>query len=81
MNSKFAADQYAGYKWLGWMYCPSSFDGGLFCYEGLQMTKSGFYVIKEVELKARKVVAMLKRGVKFTPTQPDVISMLNKLKL
>ena len=39
------------------------------------------HVIKEVELKARKVVAMLKRGVKFTPTQPDVISMLNKLKL
>ena len=38
-------------------------------------------VIKDVEQKARKVVAMLKRGVKFTPTQPDIISILNKLNL
>ena len=184
---KFAADQYAGYKWLGRMCCPSSFDGGLFLWE-LLMRKSGFYVIKDkffedmkdpylkgnksgnrphyycfedvhtgiywmipmssqiekykkiidkkinegkpcdilhvvklpndrettfliqdmfpiteeyiereyciagnhmvltsehvikdVEQKARKVVAMLKRGVKFTPTQPDVVLMLSKL--
>ena len=39
------------------------------------------HVIKDVELKARKVVAMLKRGVKFTPTQPNVLSMLEKLKI
>ena len=38
------------------------------------------HTVKDVEQKARKVVAMLKRGVKFTPTQPDVISILNKLK-
>ena len=38
-------------------------------------------VIKDVEQKARKVVAMLKRGVKFTPTQTDIISILNKLNL
>ena len=37
------------------------------------------HVIKAVEQKARKVVAMLKRGVKFTPTQADVISIMNKL--
>lgn len=48
---------------------------------GNHMLLTSEHVIKEVELKARKVVAMLKRGVKFTPTQPDVISMLNKLKL
>ena len=38
-------------------------------------------VIKDVDQKARKVVAMLKRGVKFTPTQPDIISILNKLNI
>lgn len=34
-----------------------------------------------IEQKARKVLAMLKRGVKFTPTQPDVLSILKKYKL
>ena len=37
------------------------------------------HVAKEIEQKARKVVGMLKRGVKFMPTQPDVIGILNKL--
>lgn len=37
------------------------------------------HVVKEIERKARKVLAMLKCGVKFIPTQPDVISILNKL--
>ena len=32
-----------------------------------------------IEQKARKVLAMLKRGVKFTPTQPEVLSILKKL--
>ena len=34
------------------------------------------YVERE---KARKVVGMLKRGIKFTPTQPDVVKMIEKL--
>ena len=38
------------------------------------------HTVKEVEKKARKVMAMLKRGVRFTPTQPDVIRILNNLK-
>lgn len=38
------------------------------------------HVIKDIDQKARKVVAMLKRGMKFTPTQPDVFAMLEKLK-
>ena len=36
-------------------------------------------VKKSIEKKARKVLGMLKRGVKFTPTQPDVMAILKKL--
>lgn len=38
------------------------------------------HVIRKIDQKAKKVLAMLKRGTKFTPTQPDVTSMLNRLK-
>lgn len=38
------------------------------------------HTAKEIEQKARKVMGMLKRGVKFTPTQPDAIEILKKLK-
>lgn len=34
---------------------------------------------KSIEKKARKVLALLKRGIKFTPTQPNILSILNKL--
>lgn len=34
----------------------------------------------EIEKKARKVMGMLKRGIKFTPTQPDVMAIMDKLK-
>lgn len=37
------------------------------------------HTVAIIEQKARKVLAMLKRGVKFTPTQPDVLSILKKL--
>ena len=37
------------------------------------------HTAKEIEQKARKVMGMLKRGVKFTPTQPDIMSILKKL--
>lgn len=37
------------------------------------------HTAKEIEQKARKVVGMLKRGIKFTPTQPDVMSILENL--
>lgn len=37
-------------------------------------------VVKEIEHRARKVIGMLKRGMKFTPTQPDIIAILQKLK-
>ena len=38
------------------------------------------HTAKEIEQKAKKVMGMLKRGVKFTPTQPDVIAILDRLK-
>jgi len=36
--------------------------------------------IRVIEQRARKVLGMLKRGIKFTPTQPDVKTILEKLK-
>lgn len=38
------------------------------------------HVARTIEKKAKKVMGMLKRGVKFTPTQPDVMKILAKLK-
>ena len=38
------------------------------------------HTAREIEQKARKVIGMLKRGIKFTPTQPNVMLILEKLK-
>ena len=38
------------------------------------------HTAREMEQKARKVMGMLKRGIKFTPTQPDVMAILEKLR-
>ena len=38
------------------------------------------HVARTIEHKAKKVLKMLKRVVKFTPTQPDVLTILEKLK-
>lgn len=38
------------------------------------------HTVNEIEQKARKVMGMLKRGVKFTPTQPDIMAILRKLR-
>ena len=38
------------------------------------------HVAREIEQKARKVMGMLKRGIKFTPTQPDVMAIFEKLR-
>ena len=38
------------------------------------------HTAKVIEQKARKVLGMLKRGVKFMPTQPNVLSILEQLK-
>ena len=37
------------------------------------------HTVKDIEQKAGKVVGMLKRGIKFTHTQPDVMKMIEKL--
>ncbi len=37
------------------------------------------HTIRVIEQKARKVVGMLKNGVKFTPTQPNVMAIREKL--
>ena len=37
------------------------------------------HTAKEIEQKAKKVMGMLKRGIKFTPTQPNVMAILEKL--
>lgn len=36
------------------------------------------HTAREIEQKARKVMGMLKRGVKFTSMQPDVMTILEK---
>ena len=38
------------------------------------------HTAKEIEKKARKVIGMLKRGIKFTPTQLDVMAILERLR-
>ena len=38
------------------------------------------HTAKEIEQKAKKVLGMLKRGVKFTPTQPNILAILEKLR-
>ena len=34
----------------------------------------------EIEKKARRVAGLLQQGVKFTPTQPNILNILNMLK-
>ncbi len=46
---------------------------------GNPMTVTSEHEVREIEQKARKVLGMLKRGVKFMPTQVNVKSMLEKL--
>lgn len=37
------------------------------------------HTAREIEQKAKRVLGMLKRGIKFTPTQPNVIEILNRM--
>ena len=47
---------------------------------GNHLTLTSEHTAKEIERKARKVMEMLKHGIKFTPTQPDVMVILEKMK-
>ena len=46
---------------------------------GNHLTLTSEHTVKTIEQKARKVMGMLKRGVKFTSTQPDVLKIYDKL--
>ena len=44
------------------------------------MILSSQHTVDAIDRKARRVLGMLKRGVKFTPTQPNALAILEKLK-
>lgn len=46
---------------------------------GNHMILTSEHLVKEIDKKAKKVLALLKKGVKFTPTQPDIFKIYNKL--
>lgn len=46
---------------------------------GNPMKVTSEHSAREIEHKARKVLGMLKKGVKFMPTQPDVLKIQEKL--
>ena len=45
-----------------------------------QLILTSEHIAKEIEKRARKVIGLLKRGIKFMPTQPDIFAILDKLK-
>ena len=45
-----------------------------------QMKVTSEHSAMEIEKKARKVMNMLKRGIKFIPTQPNINLIIEKLK-
>ena len=47
---------------------------------GNHLVLTSEHTAREIEQKAKKVMGMLKRGIKFTPTQPDVMAILEKLR-
>ena len=46
---------------------------------GNQLMLTSEYTAGIIDKKARKVLKLLKHGVKFTPTQPDVMKILERL--
>ena len=48
--------------------------------DGNHLMLTSEHTAREIEKKARRVVGLLKRGIKFTPTQPDVNAILEMLK-
>lgn len=43
---------------------------------GNHLVLTSEHTVKEIEQKARKVMGMLKHGIKFTPTQPNVMALV-----
>ena len=48
--------------------------------DGNYMILTSEHTTREIEQKARKVMGMLKRGIKFTSTQADVMAIFEKLR-
>ena len=48
--------------------------------DGNHLMLTSEHTVKEIEQKAKIVMGMLKRGIKFTPTQPDAMVILEKLR-
>ena len=46
---------------------------------GNHLTVTSEHLAKEIERKAKKVLALLKRGIKLMPTQPDVMKIYEYL--
>lgn len=47
---------------------------------GNHMKVTSEHVVNEIERKARKVLSLLKRDVKLTPLQPNVMKIYRQLK-
>ena len=47
---------------------------------GSHLMVTSEHTARDIDRKARKVLGMLKRGIKFTPTQPDAVAILKKLR-
>lgn len=48
--------------------------------DGNHMVLTSKHSVKEIERKAKKIMALIKRGVKFMPTQPDTNAIMRKLR-
>ena len=48
---------------------------------GNHLMLTSVHIANEVEKKAKTVITMLRRGIKFMPTQPDINRILSKLEL
>lgn len=46
---------------------------------GNHLVLTSEHTARIIDKEARKVLGMLKRGIKFTPTQPDIMKIKNKL--
>ena len=53
---------------------------GEYTIAGNHMKVVSEHVVKEIERKARKVLSLLKRDVRLTPLQPNVMKIYRQLK-
>ena len=56
-----------------------SYIAGPYTWDGLPLIFKDTSEIAAIMVKAKKILALLRRGTKFTPTQPDVFSIEKRL--